>query len=656
MSQASHLAVSLTRNVVAVINVTSVDVIGCKFCKQPTALEELQRCPCHNCEETRLITINSNTLHKFKCNVMYKNILNFLQKKNICSYNCFVRYVENNISKYTGNLKEKFLEQSFQLLRTKMIGFYRFILNSKIKSDVMCYIEFSSNLCRSIVTFLDYCDRHKYLKYISVKVHVLSITSQILPITQPSKISLVSDSMTIYNKLLLLFSNQINNPNKEPSVTVVLMFIFNNMFRTSTYFKIEEDVKKYYLSHKGKLLRSNISTQLKIQYLYVTIDFYAAVLSKEFNSKKSRCLVADIYIKFVDPLIINYLIDVLKAPGYITLRNQSKVHLECFIHVVLSLTSANTCCWKMLDFNNRILKSEIIPSIEKYLLCSQYVKTTYSHSIVGKGYQILYNLACSIIHLIEKNKDEQNEAKLKEFSSRYMKLISHIPNWSNILFSTDNIPNKENMSSSTILKSILSIKNSMYRKQFLEKILERTGIYIFRTSRYVSRNKAPELRTEATYGVFHHIVLNDDIISFKVIFRYLKNTLPTNDEVCRINGRHFIRYLIEEETKNPRKNKILFFLFHNLCILSQYKTTNKMNILHLLCSLPFVEKYTRIIMEDTDSRRLLQERNHVNLTPMEFAKETKHPSFELTIQSIIYNQDVQSEEDDEGRGPKRQKI
>ena len=189
----------------------------------------------------------------------------------------------------------------------------------------------------------------------------------------------------------------------------------------------------------------------------------------------------------------------------------------------------------------------------------------------------------------------------------------------------------------TPLEAILWIDCPVLKTQALKTMVTRFKLDVFSVWEVKSLFEKPVLKPEKVSEFFSKIILEDDIVSFKVLHVHWLGELPTSNELCKVNNRHFIRSLIEEETKFPHKNKILSFLFQDHpTLLLNYKTSTNMNILHLLCSFPFVEKYTKKIMNCSDSStKLLQEKNHVNLTPIGFARERNLTVFETTIRQIL---------------------
>lgn len=181
----------------------------------------------------------------------------------------------------------------------------------------------------------------------------------------------------------------------------------------------------------------------------------------------------------------------------------------------------------------------------------------------------------------------------------------------------------------SILDAILTIPDVIIRKSVLEKVINHFNIPIFQ---YWHEHNTQELCKEdatKTPLFFETIIQKDDVILFKVLVRYWKNKLPTNFIHCQVGSkkRHFIRYLIEENVSNPSKNKILTFLFETPILLQNYETDRQMNILHLLCSHPFVQKYIDIVLEYDNVRQLSKAKNFKGLSPIEFSKATGVPDF-----------------------------
>lgn len=632
-------------------------IIDCENCKDFQLFKNLKRCNCVNCKDTLPDAITSKHLKKVRCGIMYQNILDYFQNIHHCSIECFYKSSQECLSKTLREQKEKVISLVFHSFSVKMKLLYKTILDSDVKSDVMSYIRFSSDICKAILPIFK--KMQTYVKGNQNTSNSLIIAFHILPVIQDSPISITYGLRSMFDILMQKFQKNVNLLNVDSNALFNFLTTINGIFKRTDDFAIKNDVINFYRNKKKQIFNCKPCCPTHeeyalCQYLWFVSMFHKKeILNGTDEDRINKMIVY--YLEFLPNPIFKRIVDFLKKNSQnnsIGIRT-TKIGIEKFIESCFSNSTKELKMKKTHSISN-LLKENIIHILETQLqrptirYCDG--EEIICRNIIRNGYNYLYTFAMAFIEIIHIMKTEKDQTKMNKHVRYISYSLTVIPPNIGALFCCKFTSKKHNLST-TPLDAILWIDCPRLKTQILGTVLTRYKLDIFSVWNIKSYTEKPMLIQEKISEFFSKIIFADDIVSFKVLNHHWKGKLPTDNELCRVNYRHFIRFLIEEETRFPQKNKIISFLFQAPTLLLSYKTSTNMNILHLLCSLPFVEKYTKKIMNCCDhSIKLLQEKNHVHLTPIGFARERNLTVFETTIRQIL------SERIDVQPPQKKQKI
>jgi hypothetical protein len=134
----------------------------------------------------------------------------------------------------------------------KKLSLYQTIHISGIRSDVMSYIRFSSDMCETILPVLKVTQLHQ--KNNQNITCVLSIAFHILPVLQNSPISITYGVRSILDTLMQKFQNNTNLLNGNSHALFNFLSTINSIFEKTDEVAIKNNIIDFYQRIQNQLL------------------------------------------------------------------------------------------------------------------------------------------------------------------------------------------------------------------------------------------------------------------------------------------------------------------------------------------------------------------------------------------------------------------